>query len=899
MRYLTLLLLSCSPLLAADRPNVLFIAIDDLVPTIGVYGDTLAQTPEIDTLASQGTTFLNHHVQWSVCGPSRAALTTSLMPEETNVMGFRAIRHPDFLPDVITLPEHFRNNGYETACSGKFHDNRTVGTPGTTLTNDQYADGNSVDDPASWSIPWSKESGVYSPVGKPAVDYANDTDSEFTDAIILANGLSLIDTIAAGDKPFFLAVGFKKPHLAFVAPTKYWDLYDTDEDGNYDDDFPLEDFTTADPINSSAYVGSMLDFDSEILGYEPFDVTGMPTESEARELRHGYYACVSFIDNLVGQLVDKLEATDDPVQVGKKMSETTIIVLWGDHGFYLGQQNRWAKHANLEQASKAPLIIYDPHNLTSGVKTTSPANTVDLYPTLCEMAGLPIPEQPLSNTVTTGRPLRGRSLVPVLEDPEVSVNSAAVNHFNQSGAYGYAYRTERFRLIEWVNSSGTVLDRDLFDYAYGNEIERTNLSNDPDYAGVVYELSMALRADPATQGMARLQSSAPATKPVSPIRVPNLAASSSDGSNLDLSWPVSEGVSYRVVSNTDLGATWTPVSGLTSMTEGSGSVSMDLDKEFFLVEVDDNLPPKFSSDPITKAVAITGVAYSGESIATDASDPDSGDTLTFAKVVGSSWLSIASNGVLSGTPDAGGADEGAHYFIVSATDNHGAMREAKLQISVEAPSTTATIVEHWEFDEAEATQFAGLLNSVGSASFGANKDQVATDGLGNLVFEVGADATDNVFRNATLTTPGQTDGKFEMEWTYDSATLAGGDAGGANVGFGFRDATGTDLFIVRLHRQNSELCLQHRVGSSNTDLVDFNATSLTDLSVRVVGDLDADTFDVHWSLGGAAEQSSTDIPMSAAGLNFDEVRISANTNTADWGTTDIVAIDELKLSELP
>jgi hypothetical protein len=515
------------------------------------------------------------------------------------------------------------------------------------------------------------------------------------------------------------------------------------------------------------------------------------------------------------------------------------------------------------------------------------------------MAGLPIPEQPSSNTVTTGRPLRGRSLVPVLEDPEVSVNSAAINHFNQNGAYGYAYRTERFRLIEWVNSGGTVLARDLFDYAYGNDLERINLSGDPEYAGIVYQLSMALRADPATQGMTRLQSSSPAAKPASPILIPDLAASNADGSQLELSWPVSEGVSYRVVSNTDLGATWTPVSGLTSMTEGSAFVSTAAEKEFFLIELDDNLPPEFSSDPITKVSATNGVLYSGASIVADASDPDAGDTLTFAKVDGSSWLTVASDGTLGGTPDAGGADEGVHYFTVSATDNHGAKREAKLQISVEAPSLTPTVIEHWEFNAVAGTQFTGLLNSAGSAAFPSNKDQVATDGLGNLVFGVGADALDNVFRNATLTADGQTTGLFEMEWTYDSATLAGGDAGGANVGFGFRDDTGTDLFIVRLQRQNSELRLQHRVGTSNTDLEDFNTTSLSDLKVRVVANLDADTFDVYWSLGGATEQSSTGIAMSAAGLEFDEIRLTANTNTTDWGVSDTVAVDELKLSKLP
>lgn len=685
------LAVSAANVLAADKPNVLFIAIDDLVPTIGAYGDPYAITPEIDTLAAQGTTFLNHHVQWSVCGPSRASLSTSLMPEETGVTGFKAIRHPDFLPDVTTLPEHFKNQGYETACSGKFHDNRTVGTPGTALTNNQFADGNSVDDPASWSIEWTGGGSGYSPSGKPAVDFANDIDADFVDHDILSNGLDLIDTLAAGSKPFFLAVGFKKPHLGFYAPTKYWDLYDTDNDGNYDDDFPLEDFTTVGPTSASSYIDTVIANNNEILGYEPYDVTGLPTASEARELRHGYYACVSFIDNLVGQLVDKLAVTDDPVQVGKKMSETTIIVLWGDHGFYLGEQGRWAKHSNLDRATSAPLIIFDPSNPGNGAKTMSPVNTVDLYPTLCELAELPIPDQPLNNSTTSGRPLRGRSIVPILQDPTASVNGGAINQFNQSGAYGYSYRTDRYRLIEWVNNSNNVLSRDLYDYSHSS-LERVNVASDPDYASILYQLSVSMRAEPTTQGMTRLQNSSAATAPAVPIRVPELKATVAPANSIGLTWPSTQGVTYRVVSNEDLGAVWTPVSGHESLTTGSADIAMTKAKEFFQVELDDNFAPLFEQDPVVASDATTGVVYTGASLLNEAEDPDSGDTLSFSKVSGPSWLSVASNGALGGTPDVGGGDEGANYFTIEVEDNHGAKRQATLQVSVAAPSVGGNTV---------------------------------------------------------------------------------------------------------------------------------------------------------------------------------------------------------------
>ena len=285
--------------------------------------------------------------------------------------------------------------------------------------------------------------------------------------------MGLIDTIAGGSQPFFLAVGFKKPHLGFIAPEKYWKLYDSNENDDFTDDFPLPTFTdhpgNVDPASALA---ETLDNNNELLAnYDPFKTTGLPTEAEVRELRHGYYACVSFIDKLVGDLLDKLAATDDPVQAGKKMSETTIVVLWGDHGFYLGEHSRWAKHGATERATAAPFIIYDPRNPGAGAKTNSPVNTVDIYPTLCELAGLPIPTQPESDTVLTGRPLRGRSLVPVLKDPTVSVNGGAISHFNK-GEYGYSYRTERYRLIEWVNGSNVVTERNLFDY---QAIQKGNL----------------------------------------------------------------------------------------------------------------------------------------------------------------------------------------------------------------------------------------------------------------------------------------------------------------------------------------------------------------------------------------------------------------------------------------
>lgn len=669
-----LLVLSSSLAWAAEQANVLFIAIDDLVPTLGCYGDPIALTPEIDALAAQGTTFLNHYCQWAVCGPSRAALSTSLMPEETKVMGFKPIRA--VLPEVITMPQHFRNNGYETACTGKFHDFRTVGE--ITDPNGPTSGGANTDDLPSWSIPYVKAASGFNPVGKPATDDSDLPSADYTDHKILTEGLNLIDTLADGTKPFFLAVGFKKPHLAFIAPKDSWDLY-------VRDDFPLASFTTA-PADASTFMINVLANNSEILGYEPFDTTGLPTPAEQRKLIHGYYACVSFVDSLVGQLLDKLAATDDPLQAGKKMSETTIVVLWGDHGFHLGDHNKWAKHSNLDRGTACPLIIHDPTNPGGGAKTTSPVNSMDLYPTLCELAALPVPEQPLSDVVTTGRPLRGRSLVPLLNDPTASVNHGAISQFSKNGSYGYAYRTERFRYIEWINGSNNVTARELYDYQ-NDPLETRNIVDDPAYAAIGYQLSRSMRAETTTQGAERLQNS-PATTSGAEATLPDLEIAPVAPDDCKLSWPGSGGVTYDVLSNPDLlPEAWSVF--LANVADDQAVFPAILRRNFFLIGIGDNTPPVFTSDPIVKTAASIDQDYIG-SLTGNARDADSGDVLSFSKIDGPSWLSVAGNGELSGTPVH--ADLGASYITVEVSDHHGASTRALLQISVGDPSrgTTST-----------------------------------------------------------------------------------------------------------------------------------------------------------------------------------------------------------------
>ena len=697
---------------AADKPNVLFICIDDLVPTLGCYGDTTAQTPEIDDLASQGTTFLNHHCTWAVCGPSRVALTTSLTPEETGVMGFRAMRHPDNLPDVITLPQHFKDNGYETACTGKFHDPRTVGH-GTIGANNQFpsASGKDDDDLASWSIHYVRAaSGFATP--KVTVDAgganeeadvhvawddADQADSLYADHKILTEGKTLVTTISGGSKPFFLAVGFKKPHLAFVAPKRMWDKYTRAN-------MPLASFSTL-PINVSSTTQATLENNSEINGYADPEADGggifqkysasiaTPISDEKqRALIHGYYASTSWVDFLVGDLLDHLATTDDPIQesspgVKKKMSETTIIVLWGDHGFHLGDHGKWAKHTGMERSTSCPLIVFDPRSPNNGAKTNTPINTLDIFPTLCELAELPIPLQPMDNTAnSTGRPLRGTSFVPVLKDSSDSVNVGAINVFQRDGNTGYSYRTERFRYIEWVkNSTNVVVGRDLYDYT-SDPLETRNVATDSGYEAILYQLSRALRADTATQGATHLQASTPiSTGGGAYLPFTKIENGTTSGSAI-LSWPQVGGQTFELLSNTDLSSSWPAFTS--DLTENSHDYTIPVaeDRRFFRVAIGSNTPPQWDANPLVKDDASAGASYTG-SIASDATDADAGDSITFSKIDGPDWLIVASNGSLSGT---GPASESADYFTIKVSDDHGAETTAKLQITVKDSNTVTT-----------------------------------------------------------------------------------------------------------------------------------------------------------------------------------------------------------------
>ena len=590
--------------------NILFIAIDDYKPVAGAYGDPIALTPAIDRLASNGVTFVNAHCQWAVCGPSRASLSTGLYPEETGVLGFKKMRgdavdgsrvNTVIRPNVVTLQQYFRYNGYRTAATGKVNDPRCVGTLDT-ATGKVAEDGGAVDDPPSWGDPVDRYSlpadffssssyvptpaGGWSPSGNPVVASNDAPDSAFTDGLICDAGLTLLQNLAAGDTQFFLGVGFKKPHLPFVAPRKYWDYYQRSQFSPHPFQQHPENALTSYTWNYAKELAAYDDF------YDPFTETGpgisctnIPAAKQ-QELLHGYYACVSFIDAQVGRLLDELETLG--------LHTNTVVVLWGDHGFHLGDHAEWAKHTNLEQAARVPLIIYSPFTGVAGGRARSPAHFVDLYPTLCELAGLPLPEQPLNENEdpydpASGRALKGMSLVPAMQDPGVSLRTGALTVFRRDGAMGYAYRTGRFRYIEWVDTaSNAVVARELYDYEQ-DPLETVNLAVLPDYGALMYQYSVSMRAEMDNLKLSagdtacpELQGSPALNTAVEPYLV-GLKASLAGG-NLEISWPDGEGWAYNVMAKTALtDVAWDVEQG--GIPGDSTTVPADQSAAFFRVEL--------------------------------------------------------------------------------------------------------------------------------------------------------------------------------------------------------------------------------------------------------------------------------------------------------------------------
>ncbi len=449
--------------------NVLFIAIDDLRTTLGCYGDPIVQSPNIDRLAATGRLFSGAYAQQAVCGPSRASLLTGRLPDTTRVWHNRNFFR-DTLPEIVTLPQFFMESGYTTVNLGKVFS----GDP-------------REEDPKSWSVPailreadWHNyffpENRKYKGKG-PSYEIADVPDDDYPDGKLANLALEALSELHGTGKPFFLAVGFFKPHLPFCAPKKYWDLYDRSA-------FSLEDeISQVAGAPEEAYHTHR-----ELGGYVDMPQDERLSSEQTAILRHGYYACISYIDTQVGKLLDTLE------QLG--LEDDTIIVLWGDHGFAIGEANRWCKGTNFELDTRVPLIVRLPEMKHAGVATNSLVELVDIYPTLAELNGLK----------PTG-PLDGRSFRPILDDPSAAgrkfVRSQFARPFKKTDPeiMGYSIRTSNHRYGRWIDfESRQTIAEELYDYGdpgsvtirQAYRIENTNMVSNPALSSVLKDMRQLL-----------------------------------------------------------------------------------------------------------------------------------------------------------------------------------------------------------------------------------------------------------------------------------------------------------------------------------------------------------------------------------------------------------------------
>ena len=453
------LLLLVNVAMAAPRPNVLMICVDDLKPILGCYGDKLVKSPNIDRLAARGVVFDRAYCNQAVCSPSRNSLMTGVRPTTLGIYDL-GTNFRKAAPDAITLTQHFKNNGWKTEAIGKIL---------------HVGHGNG-EDAASWSVPhWQAKSIGYAlpesrarasltrgealfdnksaanlPRGA-AYESAEVPDNAYSDGKIAEEAIRRLQASREKtDTPFFLAVGFTKPHLPFCAPKQYWDLYHRDA-------FVLAERRTP-PEGAPAYAPQ---FGGELRQYAYIPGKGELADDLQRTLLHGYHAATSYMDAQLGRVLDELERLS--------LTENTIVVLWGDHGWHLGDHSMWCKHTNYEQATRIPLVIAAPGAGKAGTHSGAMVETVDLYPTLTELAALSAPAGPLK--------LEGKSLVPLLRDPAASVKDHILHVYPRNERLGRAIRTTNHRLVEWKvpGANPDTAELELYDYV-NDPAETKNLA---------------------------------------------------------------------------------------------------------------------------------------------------------------------------------------------------------------------------------------------------------------------------------------------------------------------------------------------------------------------------------------------------------------------------------------
>jgi iduronate 2-sulfatase len=440
---------------AEDKPNVLFIAADDLRMNLGCYGDEVAVTPNIDRLAERSVKFNRAYCQFASCNASRASVLTGQHPDTISVYKLNA-NYRDTVPDAVTLPQHFKEQGYHTEAVGK-------------VLHNYYTD--LRDNELSWSVParfdklshffdYALEENIPSAKGKKTIvaELADVGDDAYYDAEITEDSIRTLERLSAQDKPFFLAVGFMKPHSPYNAPKKYWDLYQRAD---------------MKPISSIARPVGMSEHNwwesREIRTFPDVPSEGIiPPEKEAR-MRHGYYAATSYLDANIGRVLEALEASGE--------ADNTIIVFWSDHGYHLGENRHWSKVTLRELDAQVPLLVSVPGRLAA--TTDAIVEYVDLYPTLSELCGLNNPGG-----------LDGRSFANVLKNPDAGFRPAALTQVCRPWVnnmpietMGYSIRTPEYRFTQWVDhNTKEILSEEIYDlnkdlYQRNNLIKQSRMAD--------------------------------------------------------------------------------------------------------------------------------------------------------------------------------------------------------------------------------------------------------------------------------------------------------------------------------------------------------------------------------------------------------------------------------------
>ncbi len=441
--------------MSQTKPNVLFLVVDDLRPQLGCYGREQMITPHIDALAGRGVVFRRAYCQVPVCGATRASLLTGVRPTRDRFVTYHAWVDED-LPGALTLPQHFRNHGYHTHACGKVFHHR----PDTAARSwcDEPWEATVEGTWRNYLRPENRKLDEADDHRGPPFEKADVADNAYRDGQVADHAVGELDRLSRGDEPFFLAVGFVKPHLPFNAPAKYWDLYARD-------DVPLADNPYAPQDAPEAALHNW----GELRAYFDIPAEGPVSEEMAHGLVHGYYAATSYTDAQVGRVLAQLEALG--------LRDGTIIVFWGDHGWQLGEHGLWCKHCNFNTSLNAPLIVSAP-GIAGGKSSRGLVEFVDVYPTLCDLAGLPAPEH-----------LEGASLAPLLEDPSRPGKAAVFSRFHA----GDSIRTDRYLYTEWTDEAGAMTARMLYDHDR-DAAENVNVSERDGCGGIVADLSQRLRA---------------------------------------------------------------------------------------------------------------------------------------------------------------------------------------------------------------------------------------------------------------------------------------------------------------------------------------------------------------------------------------------------------------------